>query len=411
MDSLHVVVVGGGAVGLGCALFLQADGHRVTLIDRAEPGQATSLGNAGIISVQTVQATGTPDVLRQLPKLLVDAESPLRIRWRDLWATAPWLLAFLAHCRPAPAAAAARAQVALCSRAGTAWQLLLQRCGGNDRVTWNGWLKLAESEAEARSYDHPRRLLAEAGHDAEWLDGDGVAELEPALAPRFVGGLWLKGNGQVDRPHELLRMFAARFVADGGTIVADETREIDVGGVGVVVRGAAGDHAADRAVLAAGPWSARLARRLGCRVRLVAERGYHLMLEQEATQLRRALYSTRLGFALAPMGPYLRLTHGAEIARLDTPPDERRIRRLLPEVRRWLPTASVEVASSWLGRRPSTPDSLPVIGPAPASAKVILAYGHNHVGLTQGPITGRLVADLVAGRAPEIDLRPYAPDR
>lgn len=411
MDGQDVVVVGAGAVGLGAALFLQADGHRVTVIDRGEPGQATSFGNAGIISVQTVQPTGTPDVWRQLPQLLLRQTSPLRIRWRDLWATAPWLLAFLAKCRAEPTAVASKAQVALSSRSGAAWQMLLQRCGGNDRVRWNGWLKLAESEAEAKGYDGARELLAAAGHEVEWLDGEGVRALEPALAPRFHAGLWLKGNGQVDRPGELLRLFAERFAAEGGRIVRDDVRDVAVAGDGIVVVGAAARYAADQAVLAAGPWSAGLARRLGCRVRLVAERGYHLMLKQETMPLTRALYSTRHGFALAPMGPYLRLTHGAEIARADTPPDERRIRALLPEVRRWLPPASVEVDSCWMGRRPSTPDSIPVIGRAPALAKVILAYGHNHVGLTQGPITGRLVADLVAGRQPEIDLAPFSPAR
>jgi len=409
--SRKIVIVGAGAVGLGCALFLQADGWDVTLIDRAEPGQQTSYGNAGIISVQSVAALNSPATLRKLPSLLVSRTSPLRLRWRDLWATAPWLLAFARACTPATAAASSRAQAALAREAGTAWQVLLQRCGGAERVRWPGWLKLAEGPPEVAGLAAEARRLAEEGHRYSWLDGAGVADLEPALGPRFAAGLWLEDNGQVDRPGALLRHFAERFAADGGRIVADEVRDVRETASGVEVVGAAGTYAGDRAVLAAGPWSAALARRLGCRVPLVAERGYHLMLPQAEMPLARPIYSARHGFVAAPMGESLRLTAGAEIARLHTPADERPIRALLPELRRLVPAAATEVASSWMGRRPSTPNGLPVIAPAPRAPRVILAYGHGHLGLTLGPVTGRLVADRLAERPDSLDWSPYAATR
>lgn len=272
------IVVGGGAVGLGCALFLQADGFAVTLIDRAEPGQGTSFGNAGILSVQSVRPSNTPEILAKLPTLLAGERSPVRIRWPDLAATAPWLAAFARNCTAARSAASARGQAALCRAAGDAWRVLLQRCGGNERVRWCGWLKLAEDAAEARGLAVERDLVAAEGQPFAWLDGDDVAALEPALGPRFQACLWLQANGQVDRPGEVLREFAARFAADGGRIVRDEARDIAASAGGVVVRGAGRDYAGEQAVLAAGPWAADLARRLGSRVPLVAERGYHLML-------------------------------------------------------------------------------------------------------------------------------------
>ena len=406
--SRDVVIVGAGAVGLGCALFLQADGWNVTLIDRAEPGQQTSYGNAGILSVQSVTALNSPATLRKLPSLLSASTSPLRIRWRDLWATAPWLLAFARACTPAAAATSSRAQAALAREAGTAWRVLLQRCGGAERVRWPGWLKLAETAEDAVDLVAERRRLDEEGHRYAWLDGDDVAQLEPGLGPRFEAGLWLEDNGQVDRPGELLRHVAERFVAEGGRLVADEVRDLRETETGVAVVATTATYTADRAVLAAGPWSADLARRLGCRVPLVAERGYHLMLPQTDVPLGRAVYSARHGFVVAPMGDSLRLTGGAEIARLDSPPDERPIRALLPELRRLLPTAATEVASSWMGRRPSTPDSLPVIAEAPRAPRVVLAYGHGHLGLTLGPVTGRLVADHLTGRPESADLGPFA---
>jgi D-amino-acid dehydrogenase len=285
--------------------------------------------------------------------------------------------------------------------------VLLQRCGGAEQVRWPGWLKLAETPAEVAGLAAERRRLEEEGHRHAWLDGDGVAELEPRLGPRFEVGLWLEDNGQVDRPGALLRRFAERFAADGGRIVADEVRGLRETAGGVEVVGAAASYAAARAVLAAGPWSAPLARQLGCRLPLVAERGYHLTLPQAETPLERPIYSARHGFVLAPMGASLRLTAGAEIARLDSPADERPIRELLAEVRRLVPAAATEVASSWMGRRPSTPDSLPVIAPAPRAPRVMLAYGHGHLGLTLGPLTGRLVADHLGERPDKLPMAPY----
>jgi D-amino-acid dehydrogenase len=389
-------------------VFLLADGWDVTLIDRAEPGQQTSFGNAGILAVQSVAALNSPATLKALPSLLAARSSPLRIRWRDLWATAPWLVAFARACTPAAAARSSRAQAALAREAGAAWQILLQRCGGAERVRWNGWLKLAEGPGEVAGLAAERRRLEEEGHRYSWLDGDGVADLEPGLGPRFAAGLWLEGTGQVDRPGALLRHIAARVAAEGGRVVTDEVRDLRETATGVEVVARGGTYRADRAVLATGPWSAALARRLGCRVPLVAERGYHLMLPQATMPLTRPIYSARHGFVLAPMGESLRLTAGAEIARLDTAADERPIRALLAGVRRLVPAAATEVASSWMGRRPSTPDSLPVIAPAPGAPRVMLAYGHGHLGLTLGPVTGRLVADRLAERPHSLDLSPYA---
>ncbi len=411
MSSQSVVVVGAGAVGLCTALALLEDGHQVTLVDRAEPGSETSSGNAGIISVQSVTPINSPKVLKDLPQLLFASNSVLRLRWRDLPWTAPWLLAFARNCLPAASERSRRGQAALARASADAWRVLLQRHGGNERVTWPGWLKLAETDAEAASAAAERRVLEAFEHEVDWLDGDGVADLEPGLAPRFKAGLWLKGNGLVDRPGALLQHFAERFTAVGGVLRRDEVGDVRDVGDAVEVAGASGTLRADAAVLAAGPWSARLGRGLGCRLRLVAERGYHLMLPQTTMPIGRALIAVGRGFVLAPMGDSLRLTHGAEIARNDTAPDERRIRATLGELRRWLPDASVEVESSWMGRRPSTADSLPIIARAPASARVILAYGHGHLGLTMGPITGRLVADLVVGRPPALDLSAYAAAR
>jgi len=411
MSPGSVVVVGAGAVGLGCALFLQADGWQVTLIDRGEPGQATSYGNAGILSVQSVTTLNSPETLKRLPRLLLAPTSPLRVRWRDLPATAPWLWAFARACAPAAAARSRSAQTALTREAATAWRILLQRCGGAERVSWPGWLKLAEGAGEVADLVRERRRLEAEGHRYAWLDADGVAALEPGLGPRFATGLWLADDGQIDRPGELLRHFAARFAAAGGRLVADEVRELHATDRGVAAVGGAGTYRGDRAVLAAGPWSNPLARRLGVAVPLVAERGYHLMLPQAAPPLARPVFSARHGFVLAPMGDALRLTWGAEIARHDSPADERPIRALVAEVRRLLPGAATEVAASWLGARPSTPDGLPVIAPAPRAPRVMLAYGHGHLGLTLGPLTGRLVADRLAQRPDLLPLEPCAATR
>jgi D-amino-acid dehydrogenase len=409
----RIAVIGAGIVGCSCALFLQRDGHAVTLIDPRPPGTGASLGNAGIISLYSVMPIATPEVVRNLPGMLRDPLSPLAVRWRYLPRLAPWLWhAALAARRPR-VEAASRALAALLDRAGQAHDILIQQCGLGDLVRSVGWLKVAyDRDRLMRATALDRAVYERFGRRYEMLGRDEVHDLEPALSPEVEAGMLLAQNRAIRHPQTYVAGVARTFLERGGRHLQVPARDLKGDGrrITAVVTDD-GEIATDAVVIAAGAWSRRLARAAGTRVPLESERGYHLMLPHPAPTLNRPVYTVEGAFVLAPMEHGLRLTGGVELASNEAPADYRRIHRLLPGARRLVPGLGERTLSEWQGHRPSLPDSLPVIGRAPRRDNVWFAFGHQHIGLTLGPVTGRLIADLVAGRAADLDLAPFRPDR
>ncbi len=409
----RIVVVGAGIVGTSCAFFLQRDGHRVTLVDPREPGTGTSFGNAGVISRGSVAPVVTPGLLRKLPALLADPTSPLAIRWAYLPRLLPWLLRLALNARPARVEALAASIAALTERCDRAHDLLIQECGLGELLRTGGWLWVARSRAtllEASATN--RRLWDRFGRRYELLDAAGLRDLEPALAPDLEAGLLIGENRWVLDPCRYVQGIARAFHERGGRWLQAEAEGFAFEGPRILaVATTAGLLPVDGVVLAAGAFSKRLAGVGGVSVPLDAERGYHVMLPHPATSLRRPVYSCDHGFVLAPLEGGIRLTGGVELASPWAPPDHRRIRRLVPLAQRLVPGLSGEILSEWQGCRPTLPDSLPVIGASPTTPNLWLAFGHQHIGLTLGPLTGRLIADLVAGRDPGFDLSPYRAER
>lgn len=413
IEPKKIAVIGAGIVGVSCALFLQRDGHDVVLVDPREPGTGASFGNAGIISAGSVLPIVTPGVVRQVPRMLMDPLSPLTIRWAYLPRLLPWLLRALMASRQTRVDEISKSLVALTKQAQQAHDILIQQCGAGELVRSGGWLKVAKSKEtlQAKTANEQRYLTR---HDVshQILDGDACRELEPALAQDIGAGLWLDGNREVVNSLSYTQRLLTTFFERGGKHEKANVKRLRIDQQ--KVSGLETDNGAieaDFIVLAAGAFSRQLASDAGDHVPLDAERGYHVMLKHPEITLSRPIYCVERAFVLAPMLGGIRLTGGVELASPQAPPDYRRIRRLAALAKEYMPNISNEIQSEWQGCRPSFPDSLPVLGPATRVRGLYYAFGHQHIGLTLGPLTGRIIADLIADRDIDIDLSPYQADR
>ena len=403
----EVAVIGAGVVGLAIAERLVAEGRDVTLIDPNPPGSGASFGNAGTIADYATLPVGTPDVLRNLPSLLFDRNSPLSIRRAALPSLAPWLIRFALQSLPGNARRNAAAIAALLADACPLWEGLAARIGGSDILQRRGCLYLYESSAAFRAANADMAQRRKLGITVDLLGPHEVGQLEPGL-PRVEGGAAFFPN--------------AVFMADPGQMVQHLARAVTVSLLPHRVTGLArkaggvdlwgdGFHLhARRVVLAAGAHSRDLARQAGDRIPLETERGYHVEWDMPAPRLTRPTCPTTRGFYLCPMSGRLRVAGTVELGGLTAPPSPHRIARLVKGARAIFPDLPAP-DRNWMGFRPSLPDSLPVIGPSRGGDEVIFAFGHGHIGLTLAPVTARLVADLIARRPPERDIAALDPGR
>ena len=407
----RVAVIGAGVVGVSCALYLRRDGHEVTLIDPREPGTATSFGNSGGIVTTSCAPLALPGTLKKVPGMLLDPLGPMVVRWRYLPRIAPWLWALVQASRPARVEAIADALAELNGRTTEPWKDLARQAGADDLLRGVGWFKVFETDQGFAGNAAERDLLGQRGKPFQVLNSDEIRQLEPALAPIFKHGFLQQEAYFVANPGRMVSAMAADFLVNGGTHLRAEASGFELNDSGRRVLTTDDAVETDVIVLAAGAWSRGLAAQLGAKIPLDTERGYHVMLPTPDPGLRRPIVHGEQGFALSPLEHGLRLGSQVEFAGVDAPPDYRRIRSLLPRAKRMVPSLETEEQSIWMGRRPSLPDSLPVIGPAPGHKDVLLAFGHGHLGLTEGPLTGRIIADLLAGRDPGFDLSPFRANR
>lgn len=410
--SRHVAVVGAGVVGTCCALYLRREGFDVTLIDRASPGEACSFGNAGGLGYASCVPAALPGVLRKVPGMLFDPDAPLILRWRHLPGLLPWLARFVANATAEKVAQATDARSALMHRLFEAWDPLIAAAGAQHLVERKGWLMAFESEAAFRGAQYGLDLRRQRGIEVQVLDQGEVRDLEPGLSRRVVRGVYLPQPGHTLDPLRLTQALVAHFAATGGTVLRREVRDFAMGEDRPKLLFAQGEPLqVDRIVIAAGAWSARLTARLGSRFPLAAERGYHVMLPRPQVDLGRLVISPERYVVLSRMADGIRVSGISEFAGPDEPPDPRLAERIRRQAQELLPGLDVRDATTWAGPRPSLPDSRPVIGRSPRHRSVLFAFGHDQVGLGTGAITGKLIAELAADRAPSVDLQPYRPDR
>ncbi len=408
----HIAVTGAGVVGLACAAHLQMRDFDVTLVDPLPPGEFCSFGNAGCFSRASCVPLGLPGLWKQVPRWLLDPKGPLSIPWRYGWRIAPWLRRFQRASSRGRVERIADALHALLTVTLDKWRVLAQWAGVPDLVVQRGYAFAYESRAAFDADALGRALRRARGVELEVIEGAAIRAFDPVLSPTLTHLVLLPEQGHCPNPLRLSRALATRLREGGARFVAARATGFDIVD-GRVTRVLIEDGAidVDAVVLAAGAHSKALAARLGNDVPLETERGYHLSIAAPGVAPTIPIASGEGKFFVTPMETGLRIAGTVELAGLDAPPAWARADALLDKARRLLPGLRADGVERWMGHRPSLPDSMPVIGRSTRCANAWFAFGHGHVGLTAAAPTGEIVADLISGRPPFMDIQPFSAKR
>jgi len=408
-----VVVLGAGMVGVSAALHLQQRGRDVILVDRHElAGEETSFGNAGLIESASVFPYMFPRDVGQILQYAMNRAPQVRYQWSDLPAFLPWLLRYFLASSPERALHSAMAELPLIRRSLIEHEALIAEAAVPELLRRTGWIKLFRSGATLAAALRDFERAKHYGVAGEVLDSSAIAAREPNLSGNFAGAIHFPAPGFVPDPGGLAKAYAALFTRKGGRFVVGDARTLEAVAGGWRVGGADGAVVAREAVVALGPWSDLVFRPLGYSIPLAVKRGYHLHLAPRGNAvLHHPVLDSDSGYLLAPMNRGIRLTTGVEFARRDAPPTPVQLQQALPRARALFPLGEPVDANPWMGARPCLPDMLPVIGKAPRHPGLWFDFGHQHHGLTLGPATGRLLAEMMTGETPYADPAPFAVER
>ena len=406
----EVAVIGAGFVGLSSAWWLRRDGHEVTVFDPKGPAGGASFGNAGTFASYACIPINNPSVFRDLPRYLFASHSPFRLRLSYLPALAPWLMSFLRHSTTRRYEEAAAHLSRLLAQALDGYRDMIAEAGLERFVERRECLYLYSSETAFRGNEPSLALRGRLGVRYDMLDRAAIRDAEPELAPIFPRGVRFRDTFFLSDPGAFLAALATSLAAGGVSVMAGAVERIGREGGRTFVSVDGDAQRFDRVVVATGAHSKPLAGQCGDAVPLDTERGHHVTFPGGEALVSRPVGWAERGLYMTPMSGGLRVAGSVELAGLRPPANRSLIDLLAFSARRALPALG-PAADTWLGFRPTLPDGLPVLGPASGNPDVIYAFGHQHIGLTLGGLTGRIVADVVAGRAPPLDLAPFSPRR
>lgn len=412
MAEPDVIVIGAGVVGLSAAIAAVASGLSVTVLDREGPAAGASAGNAGAFAFTDILPLASPGILKKAPKWLLDPLGPLTVPPAYALKIAPWMFRFWRACQPARVAHSTAAQTALMDLSKAELEPFLGATGTAPMLRKEGNLQVYEGEAEFKASLAGWKARADHGIEFRHLDAAGIAQIQPGLAARFTHATFTPGWYSIADPKLYTLALADHFRTIGGGIERAEVTALKpVDGAVEVLSADGRARRAAQVVLAAGAFSHRVARTLGESIPLETERGYNTTLPADAFDLRTQITFGGHGFVVTRLSTGIRVGGAVELGGLDLPPNFRRSEAMLKKAQAFLPGLKPEGGVRWMGFRPSLPDSLPAIGRARATPRVIFAFGHGHLGLTQSAGTARIVADLLTGRTPAIDIAPFSPQR
>ncbi|MEM6660047.1 MAG: FAD-binding oxidoreductase [Pseudomonadota bacterium] len=405
----QVTIIGAGIVGICCALSLQERGIPVRLVDRGEPGQETSFGNAGVVSPWSIIPQAVPGIWKKLPQMLLDPKSALSVRPSFWPKMIPWGMRFLGKSSENSVREVSDAMEILCRPSIDLYRRHLHGTDHEDLITDSYYIHAFRNPDEANLDGLGYLIRREKGGDLERVDGAELRRLEPALSEDFTAAIVIKGQARVTSPGRLGAVLANKARAQGAEFLRSEVTKL------TRLEDASWQLAtfqdllhARKVVLAAGVWSADLLRPLGLPVPLVAERGYHVEFPNPSAVLNNSIMDVDAKVVASSMQGGLRVAGTAEFGSVDAPADPRKKLILTDQAKSLVPDLNTGEAQFWMGRRPSFPDSLPAIGPLNGKEGLYAAFGHSHYGLMMAPKTGELVADLLSDRSPNINLDPFS---
>ena len=412
MARTDAIVLGAGIVGTSVALHLVKRGLSVALVDRHGVGRETSYGNSGVIEGSTILPPAFPSDLGTLARVAFKQASAANYHFSFLPKIAPWLLAFRHYSQPRLIVETARLNRPLFARAVAEHEALMEEAGATGLLRKTGWLKLYRREDALRTMRLEFDLAKDFGLPLDALDSAGAQALEPSLRPVFRHAVFWPKAASISDPLALTRAYAARFTALGGVIVNGDARSLHRSAGRWRVETDEGGLDSTNVVVALGPWAPDVLAPLGLKLPMAVKRGYHRHFRGEGgASLARPVVDVDFGYLITPMQQGIRLTTGTEFAPRDAAPTPVQFDRLMPRARTLFPLGERADNDTWMGSRPCFADSRPVIGAAPKLPGVWLGIGHAHWGLTLGPITGRLIADLITGATPVVDPAPYRAER
>jgi D-amino-acid dehydrogenase len=409
----NVIIIGAGILGLSTAFLLQRQGLQVLVLDRKGPAAEASFGNAGAFAFSQIIPLATPETISKAPKWLVDPLGPLSIPPRYALKLAPWMLRFWLAARPERVENSIHAQASLMDHSKHALLPFLKRTATGGMLRRDGNLQVYESRSEFDASLPYWDARKQYGIPYEHVHGsNALAEYQPGLDKRFVSATFTPEWYSISDPLEYALTIADIFRNRGGSIEVAEAQSLSAAQNEATVKCIDGrSFSAEHVVVCAGAWSHKLAGTMGDRVPLETERGYNTTLPTTTFDLKSQITFGGHGFVVTRLGSGIRVGGAVELGGLKTPPNYQRADALLAKAKSFLPELDIEDGTQWMGFRPSLPDSLPVIGASRKSDRVVYAFGHGHLGLTQSAGTAELVCEMISGAQTSIDLTPFRADR
>lgn len=407
-----VAIIGAGIVGVATAIWMQRDGHKVILIDKAEPGEGASHGNGGILASCSMVPVTVPGLMGKAPKMLFSPNQPLFLKWGYLPKLLPWLAKYLSHANERDVKRIASAVAGIVGDSLADHQALAKGTGAEDYIVPADYLYLYRDRAHFEEDAFGWSIRRACGFEWEELEGKAFAEYDPTYSPEIGFAVKMGNHGRITDPGGYVKALAAHAGKEGAEIVRAQVSHINAGGNGgYVLETDTGTIEAEDIVIATGAWSKPLADQLGLKVPLESERGYHLELWEPNIMPKSPTMVASGKFVVTPMDGRIRLAGIVEFGGLEADPSHAPIDLLRNNIRAAMPELTWEREVEWMGHRPAPADSIPAIGEVPGKPGAWLGFGHHHIGLTGGPKTGRLLAQMISGRKPNLDMTPYSAAR